>query len=229
MDPSESELSPKIRVIIADDHSIVRDSLKMHLKNQPDIEIIAEAGDGEEAVRLAGELMPDVVIMDISMPKLNGLDATKKIKVQWPDIQVLVLTVHDDTEHILKILEAGATGYLTKNILGNKLMHAIRAVKSGESVFSDEVKNRILIHALRYPLRSSVPTVGENLTTRELEIFRLAANGLSNKQIATETNLNLRTVKGHFVNIFSKLNVCSRTQALVVGLRIGLITLDDIK
>lgn len=229
MDSTESELGQKIRVIIADDHSIVLDSLKMHLKNQSDIEIIAEAGDGEEAVQLAGTLLPDVIIMDISMPKLNGLEATKKIKAQWPDIKVLVLTVHDDTEHILKILEAGATGYLSKNILGNKLVYAIRAVKSGESIFSDEIKDRILTHALRYPLQSSIPAVGGNLTARELEIFRLAAKGLSNKQISTEMNLNLGTVKGYFVSILSKLNVCSRTQALVVGLRIGLITLDDIK
>jgi two-component system, NarL family, response regulator LiaR len=229
MDSNESELDQKIRVIVADDHPIVRDSLRMHLKNQSDIEIIGEAGDGEEAVQLAGTLKPDVIIMDISMPKLNGLEATQQIKARWPDIQVLVLTVHDDTEYILKILEAGATGYLTKNILGNKLNHAIRAVKSGESIFSDEVKNRILMHALQYPLKQSVSTIGENLTTRELEIFRLAARGMSNKQISTEMNLNLRTVKGHFVNIFSKLNVRSRTQAVGVGLRAGIITLDDTK
>jgi DNA-binding NarL/FixJ family response regulator len=224
-----TEIDQKIKVMIVDDHPIVRDSLIMHLKKQTDIEIVAEAGDGEEAVELAGKLMPDIIIMDISMPKLNGLEATKIIKAQWPDIEILVLTVHNDTEHILKILEAGASGYLTKDILGNKLIHAIRAVESGESIFSDEAKNRLLMHALRHPLKPSVPGIGETLSHREMEIFRLVAMGMSNKQISQQMNLNLRTVKGHFVSIFSKLNVCSRTQALVVGLRIGLITLDDIK
>jgi two-component system, NarL family, response regulator LiaR len=229
MNPNELIIEKKIRVMIADDHPLVRDSLNMHLKDQPDIEIVGEAEDGLQAVQLAGELLPDVIIMDISMPRLNGLDAIRKIKTQWPDIEVLVLTVHDDTEHILKILEAGATGYLTKNILGKKLIHAIHAVMSGESIFSDEIKNRLLIHALRYPLKPAIPTIGEILTAREMEIFQLVARGMSNKQIAQEMNLNLRTVKGHFVSIFSKLNVNSRTEALVTGLRIGLITLDDIK
>ncbi len=219
----------KIRVMIADDHPLVRDSLTMHLKNQPDVEVVGEAEDGLQAVKLAGELLPDVIVMDISMPKLNGLDAIREIKAQWPEIEVLVLTVHDDTEHILKILEAGAAGYLTKNILGNKLIHGIRAVMSGESIFSDEVKNRLLMHALRYPLKPSTPAASDVLTAREMEIFQLVAKGMSNKQIAQQLNLNLRTVKGHFVSIFSKLNVRSRTEALVTGLRIGLITLDDVK
>jgi two-component system, NarL family, response regulator LiaR len=229
MDTAELDINKKIRVMIADDHPLVRDSFKMHLEKQPDIEIVAEAEDGEMAVELAGKLMPDVIIMDISMPKMNGIEATMKIKSQWPSIEVLVLTVHDDTEHILKILEAGATGYLTKKILGNKLIHAVRAVVSGESIFSDEVKNRLLTHALRYPLKPSPTLTSEVLTSRELEIFKLAARGMSNKQIALETSLNLRTIKGYFVSIFSKLNVQSRTEALVIGLRTGLITLDDIK
>lgn len=229
MDTGELDINKKIRVLIADDHPLVRDSFKMHLEKQPDIEIIGEAEDGEMAVQLAGKLMPDVIIMDISMPKMNGIEATMKIKSQWPNIEVLVLTVHDDTEHILKILEAGATGYLTKKILGNRLIHAIRAVVSGESIFSDEVKNRLLTHALRYPLKTPISPASEVLTSRELEIFKLAARGMSNKQIALEMSLNLRTIKGYFVSIFSKLNVQSRTEALVIGLRTGLITLDDIK
>ena len=218
-----------IRIMIADDHPLMHDAIKMHLENQTDMQIVAQAKDGEEAVKLAGELMPDVVIMDISMPGMNGLEATRKIKDQHPGIAVLVLTVHNDTEHILKILEAGAAGYLTKTILGEKLIHAIYSVISGESVLSEEVMNRVLSHALRYPWKPAVPTVGEKLTSREIEIYRLAARGMSNKQISQELDLNLRTVKGHFVNIFSKLNASSRTEAIVIGLRTGLITINDIK
>jgi DNA-binding NarL/FixJ family response regulator len=127
-----------------------------------------------------------------------------------------------------KILEAGAAGYLTKNILGEKLALAVRLVMDGESILSDDIKNNLLKHALRYPVKTPVPIVGDRLSTRELEIFRLAAKGMTNKQIAQLLNLNLRTAKNHLVNIFSKLNVGSRTEAVIVGLRLGLITLDDV-
>lgn len=219
----------KIKIILADDHPLMRDSIKMHLENDPDIEVIGEANDGEEAVKLALALEPDVIIMDISMPKLNGLEATKQIKSQRPGITVLVLTVHSDTEHILKILEAGAAGYVTKNITGEKLLQTIRLILSGESVLSDDIMDNLLVHALRYPLHSPLPVGGEKLSSRELEILRLATMGKSNKQISQELDINLRTVKGHFVKIFSKLNVNSRTEAVVTGLRSGLITLDHVK
>ena len=223
------DLNRKISVILADDHPMMRDSLRMHLESDPNIEVVAEVGDGEEAVKLAVELTPDVIVMDITMPKLNGLEATIQIKYKRPDIAVLVLTVHNDTEHILKILEAGAAGYLTKDIVGEKLVHAIYLALSGESVLSDDVMRSLLRHALRYPLTPSVPILGEKLSTREIEVLRLAAKGNNNKQISEQLDINLRTVKGHFVNIFSKLNVSSRTQAVIVGLRIGLITMNDTK
>jgi two-component system, NarL family, response regulator LiaR len=227
---SEADLkNDKIRVMVVDDHPLMRDSLKIHLENQPDIDIIGEANDGEEAVQLAAELNPDVIIMDIAMPKMNGLDATRIIKQKNPKIAVLVLTVHDDIEYVLKILEAGAAGYLTKNILGEKLALAVRLVMDGESILSDDIKNSILKHALRYPVKTPVPILGDRLSAREFEIFRLAAKGMTNKQIAQLLDLNLRTVKNHLVNIFSKLNVGSRTEAVIVGLRLGLITLEDVK
>jgi DNA-binding NarL/FixJ family response regulator len=126
-------------------------------------------------------------------------------------------------------MEAGASGYLVKNILGDKLIMAIRLVRDGESVFSNEIKNKLLKHALRYPSTpSSIPVVGDRLSVRELEIFQLAAKGMSNKEISQQLNLNLRTVKSHFVNIFSKLNANSRTEAVMIGLRLGLISIDDI-
>jgi two-component system, NarL family, response regulator LiaR len=219
----------KIKVMIVDDHALMRDSLRIHLESQPDIKVVGQAGDGEEAVKLASELHPDVIIMDIAMPKMNGLEATRIIKKKDPKVAVLVLTVHDDIEYVLKILEAGAAGYLTKNILGDKLTLAVRLVVDGESVMSDEIINSLLKHALRYPLKTNVPAGSGNvLSAREREIFHLAAKGLSNKQISQQLNLNLRTVKSHLVNIFSKLKVGSRTEAVVVGLRMGLITLDDV-
>ena len=162
------------------------------------------------------------------MPKLDGLEATRQIKKREPRIGILVLTVHDNVEHVLKILEAGANGYLTKSIFGDKLIHAIRSVTVGESVFSDEIKDKLLKHALHYEIKQIIPNIEQILNTRELEIIKLVAKGFSNKQIAQELNLNIRTIKGHLVNIFSKLNVNSRTEAVMIGLRAGLLTLDDI-
>jgi len=218
----------KISVMLVDDHSLMRDSLRSHLENETDIEVIAEAANGEEAIKVATELTPNVIIMDIAMPKMNGLEATRQIKLLKPEIAVLVLTVHNDTEYILKIMEVGANGYLTKDVEGDKLAHAIRLVVSGGSVLSDSAMNKLVKHALRYP--TQIPITPENaiLTTRELEIFRLAARGMSNKQIAKELKLNLRTIKSHLFNIFSKLHVSSRTEAVIVGLKTGLISSEDI-
>jgi two-component system, NarL family, response regulator LiaR len=218
----------KIRVMLVDDHSLMRDSLRSHIENETDIEVIGEASNGEEAIKLATELTPDVIIMDIAMPKMNGLEATRQIKLLKPEIAVLVLTVHNDTEYILKIMEIGANGYLTKDVEGDKLAHAIRLVVSGGSVLSDSTMSKLIKHALRYPTRPSISIENTILTTRELEIFRLTARGMSNKQIAKELKLNLRTIKSHLFNIFSKLHVNSRTEAVIVGLKTGLITSDEI-
>jgi two-component system, NarL family, response regulator LiaR len=218
----------KIKVLIVDDHALMRDALKVHLENLPDIEIVGEGCDGDEAVKLCSELYPDVVIMDIAMTRLNGLEATRQIKAAYPDISVLVLTVYSDIEHILKILEAGAAGYLTKAILGEKLVHAIRSVAAGESVLSDDIMNKLLNHALRYPATNHEVNITNKLSIREWEVFKLAAKGIGNKQISQELGLNLRTVKGHLASIFSKLNVNSRTEAVIMGLRTGLLNINDI-
>jgi two-component system, NarL family, response regulator LiaR len=224
----EVQKCEKIRVMLVDDHSLMRDSLRTHLESEGDIEVIAEVANGEEAIELATKLTPHVIIMDIAMPKMNGLEATRQIKLLKPDIAVLVLTVHNDTEYILKILEVGADGYLTKDVEGDKLASAIRLVVSGGSVLSDNAMNKLLKHALRYPAKPSVSSEKTILSSREMEILRLSSKGMSNKQIALELKLNLRTVKSHFFNIFSKLHVNSRTVAVIVGLKTGLITSDDI-
>ena len=162
------------------------------------------------------------------MPKMTGLDATIEIKAKHPNIAVLVLTVHNDTEYILKILEAGAAGYLTKDIFHEDLIHAIRSIISGESVLSDEIMKKLLYSKSHSLMKPVTPSLGVKLSAREEEVFKLAAKGMNNKQICQQLDLNLRTVKWHLGNIFSKLNVSSRTEAVIAGLRIGLLSLDDI-
>ena len=219
----------KTRVILADDHPLLRQALRDVLEKQPDFEVIAEACDGEEAVRLATELVPDVVIMDISMPNLSGLEATKQIKAQCPATAVLVLTVHSDSEHILSILQAGAGGYLTKSVYGDEVIHAVRALVSGETVLSPSVSQRILKYAFQHTIKPKGLEIGNKLSAREMEVLSLAAKGISNKDIALRLGLSLRTVKGYLADLFLKLNVASRTEAVIVGLRRGILTLNDLE
>ena len=219
----------KINILLADDHPLLRKALRDLLVQQDDFEIVAEASNGQEAVRLATELVPDVVIMDISMPGINGLEATRQIKMKYPSIAILVLTIHTDSEHILGILEAGAAGYLTKSVFGDEIIAAIRSVVAGETVLATSVFQQILKHAIRYMTKPLVLEGGEKLTTREMEILKLAARGMNNKDIAKELNLSLRTVKGYLVEIFSKLKVGSRTEAVITGLRAGFLSLKDLE
>lgn len=212
--------------MLADDHPLVRKALRDVLEKQADFEIVAEAGDGEEAVKIATELVPDVVLMDITMPRLNGIEATRQIKSKCPNIAVLVLTVHDDSEHILGILEAGAAGYLTKRVFGEEVIHAIHSVVAGETVLSAEIFQQILKHAMRYATKPITIAVGEKLTVREIEILNWAAKGKSNKDIAAELNLSQATIKSYLSDIFAKLEVASRTEAVIIGLRAGILTLE---
>ena len=230
-----SEFSPnqhksgKTRIMLADDHPLLRQALRNVLEKEHDFEVIAEASDGEEAVKLATKLIPDVVIMDISMPNLNGLEATRQIKASCPTIPILVLTVHDDNEHILSILQAGADGYLTKSVYGNEVINTVRALVSGETVLSPSVSQQILKYAFQHITKPVSLDAGDRLTARELEILRLVAKGTSNKDIALRLGLSLRTVKGYLTDLFLKLNVASRTEAVIVGLRKGIFTLNDLE
>jgi len=226
---SDRSQRDKIAIMLADDHPLLRQALANVLNKEADFEIIAEVGDGEEAVRLATELVPDVVIMDISMPKLNGLEATRQIKAKCPNIAILVLTVHSDSEHILGILEAGAAGYLTKRVFGEEVIHAVRGVASGETVLSTPILQQILKHAVQFMPKPLNLDAGEKLSSRELRILKLAARGMSNKDIALKLELSPRTVKAYLAEIFSKLRVSSRTEAVITGLRAGFLTLDDLE
>lgn len=216
-------------ILLADDHPLLRKALRDILEKESDFEIVGEAGDGEQAVSLARQLLPDMVIMDISMPNLDGLEATRQIKASNPSIMVLALTVHTDDESVLEILQAGAAGYLVKNLVTDEVVRSIRAVLAGEMVLSPSIGKLLLKYAARYPTRPLPLGTGEKLSTRELEVLKLTARGMSNKDIAQALGINLRTVKGHQADIFSKLGVASRTEAVITGLRAGILSLDDLQ
>lgn len=218
----------KIKILIADDHAVVREGTRKILEEEQDMEVIAEAVDGVEAVRLATELKPDVAIIDISMPNLDGIEATRQIKALCPGVTVLILTVYDNDQFIFSLLEAGAAGYLLKDIRGRDLVNAVRAVHSGESVLHPSIASKVLNRFVRTPDDSQRRVTFEALSKREKDILRLATRGLSNQEIADQLCISIRTVQGHLTHIFNKLQVGSRTEAVVRGLKEGWITLDDV-
>ena len=218
----------KITILIADDHAVVREGTRRVLEQEQDLEVVAEAGDGEEAVRLAANFKPDVAIIDIAMPKLDGIEATKQIKAFCPDITVLILTAYDDDQFIFSLLEAGAAGYLLKSVRGRELVDAVRAVHAGESVLHPSVARKVLNRFVPIFGKPKEREPSEVLSEREMEVLRLATRGLSNQDIARELYLSVRTVQGHLGHIFNKLQVSSRTEAVVYALKEGWVTLDDV-
>jgi NarL family two-component system response regulator LiaR len=216
----------KIKVLLAEDHVIVREGTREFVQREPDMEVVGEAGDGEEAVKLATKLKPDVIVMDIAMPKLNGIEATKKIKALLPSTAILILTAYDYDQYIFALLEAGAAGYLLKGVQVREVIDAIRAVYAGESVLHPVVARRVVDRIVSPG--SSETQVSELLSEREMEVLKLAATGVSNKEIARQLFLSPRTVQVHLGNIFSKLGVASRTEAILYGLKRGLLTLEDL-
>jgi len=217
-----------IRVLIADDHAVVREGTRRMLEQETDMEVVGEAGDGEETVKLACQLKPDVAIVDIAMPKLDGIEATKQIKERCPSVTVLILSAYDDDQFIFSLLEAGAAGYLLKSIRSRELIDAVRAVHAGESVLHPSVARKVLNRFVSSGGKPQVVRSVEVLSDREKEILRLATKGLSNADIAKELCLSIRTVQGHLGHIFNKLQVSSRTEAVVRALKEGWVTLDDI-
>jgi two-component system, NarL family, response regulator LiaR len=218
----------KIKVLIADDHAVVRDGTRRILEQEPDMEVVAEAADGEEAIRLAGTAKPDVAIIDIAMPHVDGIEATKQIKTLYPSIAILILSAYDDDQFVFSLLEAGAAGYLLKSIRGKELVEAVRRVHVGESVLHPAIARKVLNRFVPTAAKASAQKPIDVLSEREIEVLRLATRGLSNQQIADELYLSLRTVQAHLGHIFNKLKVSSRTEAVVHALKEGWVTLEDI-
>jgi len=218
----------KIKIIIADDHAVVREGTRQILEQEPDLDVVAEAVDGEEAVRLTGSSKPDVAIIDIAMPKVDGIEATKQIKALYPAVAVLILTAYDDDQFVFGLLEAGAAGYLLKSVRGRELVDAVRRVYAGESVLHPAIARKVLNRFVPSPDKLAGQKPLEVLSDREMEVLKLAAKGMSNQDIASELVLSLRTVQAHLGHIFNKLQVSSRTEAVVRALKEGWVTLEDI-
>jgi len=218
----------RIKVLIADDHALVRDGTRRILEAERDIEVVGEAGDGEEAVALASTLKPDVAIIDIDMPRLDGIEATRQVKALRPETAILILTAYSDDQFVYSLLEAGAAGYLLKSIRSPELVDAVRALQAGESVLHPTIARKVLNRFVSSSEKAKKGEPSEALTQREMDILRLVTRGLSNKEIADELFLSMRTVQGHLGSIFSKLGVGSRTEAVVRALKEGWITLHDV-
>jgi len=222
------ETGELIRIVLVDDHAILRQGLRRLLEDEPDIEVVGEAGNGLEAVAVARALAPDLVLMEVVIPRLNGIEAAKQIKQSNPATAVLALSAYDDDRYVLGLLEAGAAGYLLKSATAQELIHAIRAVHAGEAVLHPAVAGRLLSRAARPAARVTLAHGNELLTEREIEVLRCAAKGLSNKQIAGQLVLSVPTVKAHLVNIFNKMGVGSRTEAVMQALNQGWVEMDAI-
>lgn len=222
------ESTEKIKVLLADDHVIVREGTKELVQRQPDMQVVAEASDGVEAVELARLYRPDVIVMDIAMPNMNGIEATKQIKKILPSTAVLILTAYDSDQYIMALLEAGAAGYLLKNVRGNQLIEAIRAVYSGESILQPSTTRRVIDHLKIKAIRTEEDSAANTLTEREMEVLKLAAKGVSNRDIAEQLFVSNRTVQTHLSNIFKKLAVASRTEAILYGLKRGWFYMEEL-
>jgi two-component system response regulator NreC len=218
--------SALVRVLLAEDHTIVRKGLHALLADEADIEVIAEAEDGREAVRMTEELHPDVVLMDISMPGLGGLEATRQIKRWVPGVQVLVLTRHADEEYVFQILRAGASGYVVKSAAPAELVSAIRVVSQGGSFLSPAI-SRTVIEGYVRQAEGMVTDSYEQLTVREREVLQLIAEGLSSRKIAEQLTISEKTVRTHRANLMDKLDLHSTAELTRYAIRKGVISLDE--
>ena len=222
---NDLEVSQVIRVLLADDHALVREGTRRLLETENDVEVVAEAASGEEAVEATKRLHPDIAIMDIAMPGMGGIEATHAIKVSCPETAVLVLSAYDDEPYLMKLLEVGAAGFLLKSVHGQELISAIRAVSRGESVLQPSIAEKIMLRMSSQA--EAQQSMADLLSEREFEVLRLAARGLPNKEIARRLGLSIRTVHSHLANIFMKMQVGSRTEAVLLALRQGMISLQD--
>jgi DNA-binding NarL/FixJ family response regulator len=210
-----------IRVLIADDHSHFREGLKALLVSAPDLEVVGEAGDGGEAVSLAADLQPDIILMDLGMPVVGGIEATRRILRTSPHIAILVVSMFEDDDSVFAALQAGARGYLLKGALKAEILRSIRAVSSGEAIFGPAIARRLMQY-FSNPHPAAPPDAFPELTEREHEILELIARHETNPEIAKRLHLSQKTVRNHVSNIFTKLQVADRAQAIIRAREAGL-------
>lgn len=217
MTENQAQLT-NIRILITDDHAIVREGLRTLIKTEPGLEVIGEASDGFEAVQMAYDLKPDVILMDMQMPRMGGLEAINKIKEDCPDARILVLTSFSDDDTVFPAIKAGALGYLLKNTHPDRLLNSIRDVHLGKPTMSSDIATKLMIELQR---RSDLPPTKEPLTNREMDVLKLIAQGLTNQEIADQLVISEGTARTHVSNILSKLHLANRTQAALYALREG--------
>ncbi len=220
MPKSSSKSKTKIRILLADDHHIVRAGVRQLLESATDLQVIAEAGDGEEAQVLIQKHKPDVAVLDIRMPKASGIEVTRWVRAHLPEVGVLILTAYNDDPYVMAVLQAGANGYVLKTGQADELIQAVRDVYEGKSALDPSITSKLMSTIFKGPEKKIV----EPLTDRELDVLRLAAKGFTNKSIGVQLNISDRTVQGHLAHIFAKLQSNSRTEAVMRGVALGLIS-----
>ena len=215
-----SKSKTKIRVLLADDHVIVREGIRRLLESAKDIEVVAEAGDGEEAKSLVQKHLPDVAVLDIQMPKASGIEVTRWLRAHLPQVGVLILTAYNDDPYVMAVLQAGANGYVLKTASSDDLIQAVRDVNEGKSALDPSITKKLMSNLFRQGDQKPV----EPLTDRELDVLRMAAKGYTNKAIGIQLNISDRTVQGHLAHIFDKMQATSRTEAVMRAVSLGWIS-----
>ena len=218
----------KISVVIADDHVLVRQGIRRFLESAGDIEVLAEVGDGLELLRKLAQVSPDVVLLDLHMPQMTGIEAAQRIKRDYPRVRILVLTADDAVPQVLALLKTGADGYVLKTARMEEVIHAVRQVYSGNVALSPQVATQVVHQVARMPSapEDEAPLFIEPLTERELRVLRLAAQGKTNREIGQALAISHRTVQGHLADIYDKLHVHSRTEAVTEALKLGWMTIE---
>jgi NarL family two-component system response regulator LiaR len=217
MTKSSNKSKTKIRILLADDHKLVREGIRQLVEGAGDLRVIAEAGDGKEAEALIQSQKPDVAVLDIQMPKASGIEVTRWVRANHPEVGVLILTAYDDDPYVMAVLQAGANGYLLKTAAVEELVQAVRDVNDGKSAFSQTITQKVIDNLSK----RNDPGNIEFLTDREMDVLRLAAKGFTNKAIGVQLGISDRTVQGHLAHIFDKIQASSRTEAVMRAVSLG--------
>ncbi|MBI5928651.1 MAG: response regulator transcription factor [Chloroflexi bacterium] len=216
-----------IRVVIVDDHSVVRAGMRMLLESDPEIEIIGEGENGEQGIRLARELIPDVMIMDVTMPEMDGVEATRRIKQEMPHMAVLAVTIHEGADYFFRMLQAGASGYVPKRAAPEDLLHAIHVVAGGDVFLEPRIAKELVFDYVSRVRQGVAQESYDGLTEREREVLALIAEDETNQAIANRLSISVKTVERHRENIMQKLNLHTRTELVKYAIRKGIISLDE--